>query len=156
MDGAGLVARVPILTIGAANIGLPYLPMDDGTPFVHTTLDVNWLRVIPIAASITGCQFLAILAVLGYCRGVYTRDDSHLATAELLKTVITKFDNGKLMTGGELAASLDDALKERVSYGTKKGWNGGPPEVDLASGLDANFPQFPQNQQSWRTLFNRS
>ncbi|CUS15583.1 unnamed protein product, partial [Tuber aestivum] len=144
---AGLVARLPILAIIAANIGLPYLPPGSGTQFVHTTLDVNWLRVTLIAVSITGCQILAILAVLGYCRGVYTRDDSHLATAELLKTIITKFDNGKLMTGDELAASLDDVLKERVSYGTKSGQGGGPPEVDLASGLDANFPRFPQNQK---------
>ncbi|KAG0137917.1 hypothetical protein HOY82DRAFT_597179 [Tuber indicum] len=87
---------------------------------------------------------LAILIVLSYCNGVCTRDDSHLATAELLKTIITKFDDGKLMTGEELAASLDDVLGAPVSYGTRKGKDGGPPEVDLASGLDAIFPPFPR------------
>ncbi|KAG0633184.1 hypothetical protein HOY80DRAFT_1064866 [Tuber brumale] len=101
---------------------------------------------IPIypAVSITGGIILAILTVLYYCNGVYTRDDSHLATAELLKTVINKFDDGKLMTGEELAASLDDVLERSVSYGTRKGQDGGPPEVDLASGLDAKFSPFPQ------------
>ncbi|PWW74541.1 hypothetical protein C7212DRAFT_346049 [Tuber magnatum] len=125
----------------------PHPNQTSGTAYLHTTLEVNWLRIVLITVSIIGGQILAILVVLSYCSGVYTRDDSHLATAELLKAVITKFDDGKLMTGEELAASLDDVLKEPVSYGTRKGRDGGPPEVDLASGLEANFPPFPQKQQ---------
>jgi len=54
------------------------------------------------------------------------------------------------MTGEELAVSLDRALGVLVSYGTKKGLDGGPPEVDLASGLDANFPPFPQKRRPRR------
>ncbi|KAG0633223.1 hypothetical protein HOY80DRAFT_930306 [Tuber brumale] len=151
---ASLVARLPIVAIMHANTALPkfargpYPSKTAGTAYIHTTLEVEWFRVALIAISITGGQILAILAVLCYCTGVYTRDDSHLATAELLKTVITRFDDGKLMTGEELAASLDDVLKESVSYGTRKGRDGGPPEVDLASDLDANFPPFPQKKPS--------
>ncbi|KAG0137899.1 hypothetical protein HOY82DRAFT_644931, partial [Tuber indicum] len=149
---AGLVARLPIAAIMYANTELPKFArgphpnQTSGTAYLHTTLEVDWFRVVLIAVSITGGQILAIIAVLYYCNGIYTRDDSHLATAELLKTVITKFDDGKLMTGEELAASLDDALKVSVSYGTRKGRDGGPPEVDLASGLDAKFLPFPQKQ----------
>ncbi|KAG0634071.1 hypothetical protein HOY80DRAFT_1100964 [Tuber brumale] len=149
---AGLVARLPVLAIMHANTALPqfargpYPNQTAGTAYLHTSLEVNWFRVVLIAVSITAGQILAILAVLGYCAGVYTRDDSHLATAELLKTVITRFDDGRLMTGEELAASLDDVLKAPVSYGTRKGQDGGPPEVDLASGLDANFSPFPQKK----------
>jgi len=95
-------------------------------------------------------QILAILAVLYYCNGVYTRDDSHLATAELLKTVITRFDDGKLMSGEELAVSLDCVLGVSVSYGTRKGQEGGPPEVDLASRMGRNFPPFPRKIRLWR------
>ncbi|KAG0634072.1 hypothetical protein HOY80DRAFT_929240 [Tuber brumale] len=150
---AGLVARLPILAIMYANTDLPqfargpYSNETAGTAYLHTTLEVDWLRVALIAISITCGQILAILAVLCYCNGVYTRDDSHLATAELLKTVITRFDDGKLMTGEELAASLDDVLEVPVSYGTRKGQDGGPPEVDLASGLDANFPPFSRKRR---------
>ncbi|KAG0137916.1 hypothetical protein HOY82DRAFT_535245 [Tuber indicum] len=53
-------------------------------------------------------------------------------------------------TAEELAASLDDALKTLVSYGTRKRQNGGPPEVDLTSGLDADFPPFPLKRRLWR------
>ncbi|KAG0137915.1 hypothetical protein HOY82DRAFT_666824 [Tuber indicum] len=150
---AGLVARLPILAIMQASPELsmfargPHPNQTSGTAYLHTTLEINWPRVVLAAVIITSGEILAILAVLYYCNGVYTRDDSHLATAELLKTVITKFDDGKLMTGEELATSLDGALEAPVSYGTRKGQDGGPPEVDLASGLDANFPPFPRKRR---------
>ena len=151
---SGVVARLPILAIMHANTALskiargPHPNQIAGTPFTYKVLEVGWLRVGLIAASITIGQLLAILTVLYYCSGVYTRDDSALATAELLKTVITRFDGGKLMTGEELAASLDDVLGAPVSYGTREGQDGGLPEVDLASGLDAKFPRFPPGQRS--------
>ncbi|KAG0634063.1 hypothetical protein HOY80DRAFT_1100913, partial [Tuber brumale] len=146
----GLVARRLIAAIIYANTDLPRFArgphpnQTSGTAYLHTNLEVNWFRVVIIAVSITGGIILVILTVLYCCDGVYTRDDSHLATAELLKTVINRFDDGKLMTGEELAASLDDVLEGSVSYGTRKGQDGGPPEVDLASGLDAKFSPFPQ------------
>ena len=158
---SGLVARLPILAITHANTELPKYTRDThsnqtaGTVYLHTTLEVNWNRVILIAVSIMVGQILAILAVLYYCNGIYTRDDSHLATAELLKTVINRFDSGKLMTGEELAVSLDRALGMPVSYGARKGQDGGPPEVDLASSLDSNFPPFQQKQPLWRILVKK-
>ena len=152
----GLVARLPILAITYANTALPQYTRDThsnqttGTAYLHTTLEVNWNRVTLTAVCIIVGQILAILIVLYYCNSVYTRDDSHLATAELLKTVIIRFDGGKLMTGEELAVSLDRALGVSVSYGTREGQDGGPPEVDLASGLDPNFPPFPRKRRFWR------
>jgi len=153
---SSLVARLPIAAIQHANTALPRYTRDThsnqtaGTAYLHTTLEVNWQRITIIAVSIMLGQILAILAVLYYCHGVYTRDDSHLATAELLKTVINQFDGGKLMTGEELAASLDGVLGVSVSYGTRDGKDGSPPEVDLASDMDANFPPFPQKPPFWR------
>ncbi|KAG0635126.1 hypothetical protein HOY80DRAFT_1140123 [Tuber brumale] len=148
---AGLIARRVVAAIMYANTDLPKFARGphpnqaSGTAYLHTTLEVSWPRVAIIAVSITCGTILVILTVLYYCNGVYARDDSHLATAELLKTVINKFDDGKLMTGEELAASLDDVMGASVSYGARKGRDGGPPEVDLASGLDVNFSPFPQN-----------
>ena len=153
---SGLVARLPILAIIYENAVQPQYTRDThsnqttGTAYLHTTLEVNWNRVTITAVSIMVCQILVILIVLYYCNSVYTRDDSHLATAELLKTVITRFDGGKLMTGEELAVSLDRALGVSVSYGTKEGPDGGLPEVDLASGMDPNFPPFPQKRRPRR------
>ena len=153
---SGLVARLPILAITYANAALPQYTRDThsnrtvGTAYLHTTLEVNWNHVTITAVSIIVGQILAILIVLYYCNSVYTRDDSHLATAELLKTVINRFDGGKLMTGEELAVSLDRALGASVRYGTKEGEDGGRPEVDLASGMDPNFPPFPHKRRFWR------
>ena len=153
---SGLVARLPILAITYANTALAQNTRDThsnhtaGTAYLHTTLEVNWNRVTLTAVSIMVGQILVILIVLYYCNSVYTRDDSHLATAELLKTVITRFDGGKLMTGEELAVSLDRALGVSVSYGTREGQDGGPPEVDMASGMDPNFPSFPHKRSFWR------
>ncbi|PUU83790.1 hypothetical protein B9Z19DRAFT_1038356 [Tuber borchii] len=153
---SGLVARLPILAITYENTAHPQYTRDThsnhtaGTAYLHTTLEVNWNRVTITAVSIMIGQILAILGVLYYCNSVYTRDDSYLATAELLKTVITRFDGGKLMTGEELAVSLDRALGVSVSYGTRESQDGGPPEVDLASGLDLNFPPLPHKRRFWR------
>ena len=121
----GVVARLPILAIMHANTALPKIARSPhpnqtaGTAYTYKTLEIKWHRVILIVASITIGQFLASLTVLYYCNGIYTRDDSHLATAELLKTVINTpgFDGSKLMTGEELAVSLDHILEEGVSYG---------------------------------------
>ena len=148
---SGVVARLPILAIMHANTALSRIApgahpnQKTPTPYTNTTLEVKWLHVGIIAVSITIGQLLAIGAVLYYCKGIYTRDDSHLATAELLKTVINTpgFDGSRLMTGKELAVSLDHILKAGVSYGTRAGQDGGPPVVDLATGLDAKFPPFP-------------
>ena len=152
---SGVVARLPILAILHANTELSRYTRDshsnqtDPTQHIDKTLEVKWLPVGIIAASIIVGQLLAIGAVIYYCKGIYTRDDSHLATAELLKTVINTpgFDSSKLMTGKELAVSLDHILKARVSYGTRAGQDSGPPEVDLATGLDAKFPPFPPGQR---------
>ena len=152
---SGVVARLPILAIMYANFALPKLAQGPHpnqttpTPYTHTTLEVKWLHVGIIAVSITIGQLLAIGAVLYYCKGIYTRDDSYLATAELLKTVINTpgFGSSKLMTGKELAVSLDHILEGGVSYGTRAGQDSGLPEVDLATGLDAKFPPFPPGQR---------
>jgi len=152
---SGVVARLPILAIMHANTELSKIAKSshpnqiDPTKHTDKTLEVKWFRVGVIAASIIIGQILAIRAVLYYCKGIYTRDDSHLATAELLKTVINTpgFDSSKLMTGKELAVSLDHILKGGVIYGTRAGQDGGPPEVDLASGLDTKFPPFPPGQR---------
>ena len=151
---SGVVARLPILAIMHANTALSRIARDPrsnptDTPYKYKVLEVKWLRVGIIAASIIVGQLLAIGAVIYYCKGIYTRDDSHLATAELLKTVINTpgFDSSKLMTGKELAVSLDHTLKARVSYGTRAGQDSGLPEVDLATGLDAKFPPFSPGQR---------
>ena len=51
------------------------------------------------------------------------------------------------MKGEELAVLLDRVLGAPASYKTKEGQHGGPPEVDLARGLDAKFPPFPQKRR---------
>jgi len=153
---SGVVARLPILAIMHANTALPRIARGPhpnqtaGTAYTYKSLEVNWLRILLITGAIMIGQILAIFVVVNYCNGVYTRDDSYLATAELLKTVINRFDGGKLMTGEELSVSLDRVLGASVSYGTRVGQGSGPPEVDLASGLNSNFPPFPPGQRIWR------
>ncbi|KAG0634070.1 hypothetical protein HOY80DRAFT_1061531 [Tuber brumale] len=126
-----------------------------GAAYVYTTLEVHWLRVALIAISITAGQILAIITILCCCTIAYTRDDSYLAIEELLKTVMTRFEDGELMTGEELAVSLDDVLKAPVSYGTRKDKGGGPPEVGPVSGLDANFPPFLRTRRYLRSTKRR-
>jgi len=144
---ATLVARLPIAAIAFGNQLCPLKqknPEDLLKEEVKTTLEVKWDRVAGAAAAIVASQIFAIAVVLYYCRNVYVREDSHLATAELLKTVLIKIDNGSVMTGVELENALDEVLGGPVSYGTLPGSQGDYPRVAFGRKVDYNFPEFPQ------------
>jgi len=144
---ATLIARHPIAAIAFGNEICPRAQKD---PRAHekedikTTLEVKWARVAIAAGLIVAGQIIAITVVLYYCRNVYVREDSHLATAELLKTVLVKINDGSVMTGVELEGALDKALGGPVSYGTIPGPQGDYPKVALGRQVDYNFPEFPQ------------
>jgi len=144
---AALVARLPIAAIAFGNEICPRMQKDPrahSKEDVKTTLEVEWARVAIAAALIVTGQILAITVVLYYCRNVYVREDSNLATAELLKTVLVKIDDGSVMTGVELEDALDKALGGPVSYGTIPGAQGDYPKVALGRQVNYNFPEFPQ------------
>jgi len=144
---AALVARLPIAAIAYGDVICPYMKKDpkaDWEEYVETTLKVEWSRVAGAASAIVAGQILAIAVVLYYCRNVYVREDSFLATAELLKTVLIKIDNGSVMTGVELENALDKVLGGPVRYGTIPGSRGDYPRVALGREVDYNFPEFPQ------------
>jgi len=144
---ATLVARLPIAAIAFGNEKCPRMQKDPkahSKEDVQTTLVVNWGRVAIAAGMIVAGQILAIAVVLYYCRNVYVREDGHLATAELLKTVLIKIDDGSVMTGVELENALDKVLGGPVRYGTIPGSQGDRPRVALGREVDYNFPKFPQ------------
>jgi len=143
---AALVARLPIAAIAWGNKRLPGLGQDFLPNFrmgIETTLEVKWNRVAIVAGSIVAGQILAITVVLYYCRNVYVREDTYLTTAELLKSVLSKIEDGDTMTAKELGDSLDRVLEGPVSYGTIPGAQGDRPRVALGLEVDYNFPGFP-------------
>ncbi|PUU81912.1 hypothetical protein B9Z19DRAFT_1076026 [Tuber borchii] len=134
---ATLVARLPIAAIAFGTLICPSIQKD---PKDHKRKN----RVAGAAGAIVASQILAIAVVLYYCRDVYVREDSYLATAELLKTVLIKIENGSVMTGVELETALDKVLGGPVRYGTIPGSQGDYPRVALGREVDYNFPEFPQ------------
>jgi len=142
---AGLVARLPIAAIAYGKEVFPRMQKDpeaNWTQHVETALEVKWGRVALVAGAIVASQILAITAVLYYCRNVYVREDSYLATAELLKTLLSLIDDGDTMTAKELEDSLDE-LVGLVSYGTIRGAQGDKPKVALGREVEYNFPRYP-------------
>jgi len=144
---AALIARLPIAAIvyGSrlfANVKKkdPNAPVGDNA---KTTLQVKWNRVGIVAGTIVAGQIVAVAVVLYYCRNVYVREDSYLTTAELLKTVLNKIEDGDAMTAKELGDSLDRVLEGPVSYGTIPGAQGDQPRVSLGREVNYNFPGFP-------------
>ena len=144
---AALVARLPIAAIAYGDLLCPYIQKDPkahSIEYVETTLEVEWGRVAGAASAIVAGQILAIAVVLYYCRNVYIREDSFLATVELLKTVLIKIEDGSVMTGVELENALDKVLGGPVRYGTIPGSQRDYPRVALGREVDYNFPEFPQ------------
>ena len=143
---AALVARLPIVAIAYGNRVFshgPGGPIPGSTKSVATTLEVKWSRVAIAAGTIVVSQILVITAVLYYCRNVYVLKDRYLATAELLKPVLSKIDDGTTMTGEEFESALDKVLGGPVSYGTIPGSQGDQPRVALGPNTCYNFPGFP-------------
>jgi len=144
---AALVARLPIAAIAYGDFLCLYMNKDPKArwkEYVETRLEVKWDRVAGAASAIVASQILAIVVVLYYCRDVYVREDSHLATAELLKTVLIKIEDGSVMTGVELETALDKVLEGPVRYGTIPGPQGDYPRVALGREVEYNFPEFRQ------------
>ena len=153
---AALIARLPIAAIVYGNMIFPRIYKDPDahwTTHVYTTLEVKWVRVGIAAGIIVGSQILVITAIVWYCRTVYVREDSDLTTAELLKTVLNKIDDGNTMTAKELGDALDKALEGPVSYGTISGSKGDQPRMALGCEVDYNFPGFPPFRK--RSIFRR-
>ena len=95
------------------------------------------------AGIIVAGQILAISSVLYYCRNVYIPEDSYLATADLLKTLLDEVDDGNTRTAEELGDALDKVLEGLISYGTIPGHQGNKPRVTFGCKVDNNFPGFP-------------
>ena len=155
---AALVARHPIIAIVYGNEIFPNGPKDPAvrysrTEHVETTLEVKWGRVGMTAGIIVGGQILAIASVLHYCRNVYVPEDSHLATADLLKAVLNEIDDGNTRTVEELGDALDKVLEGPVSYGTIPGQQGDHPMVAFGCKVENNFPGFPPFRK--RSVFRR-
>ncbi|PUU81916.1 hypothetical protein B9Z19DRAFT_888929, partial [Tuber borchii] len=143
---AGLVARLPIAAIAYGNEVFPRVekvPDARWTEYVETKLEVKWGRVGIAAGTIVAVQILAITTILYYCRNVHVREDSYLTTAELLKTVLNRIEDGNTMTAKELEDASDEALEGPISYGTIPGPQKDQLRVALGCGVDDNFPGFP-------------
>lgn len=81
-----------------------------------------------------------IAAVLYYFKKVHVREDSYLATAELLKTVLNKIGDGSAITAVELKDALDKVLGGLVSYGAIQK---GREIAQLDREVSYSFPGFP-------------
>lgn len=156
---ATLVARLPIAAIAFGNQVCPRMQKDPkarAEEDVKTTLDVDWSRVAAVAVTIVAAQILAIIVVLYYCRNIYVREDGFISTAELLKTVLSKIEDGSMMTGEELENALDEVIGGPVSYGTIPGLEGDYPRVALGREVNYHFPKFPDSPQfRKRSAFRR-
>ncbi|KAF8243857.1 hypothetical protein K440DRAFT_605725 [Wilcoxina mikolae CBS 423.85] len=139
---AVLVARMPLLAIAVADSQLFRSNRDDpnatAKPYIETTLEIKWRKVVGTIGAIVVGQILAIMVVLLYCRGVFIRDDSYLSTAQLLNTIMNKVDRGSLGTGEQLAKYLDDSFALKVKYGTKR--VGDRRMVDISDDVEQSFP----------------
>jgi len=153
---ATLVARHPIAAMAYGNELFPRMPRDPAASWtqpVETTLEVKWGRVGMTAGIIVGGQILTIASVLYYCRNVYVPEDSHVATADLLKTVLNEIGDGNTRTAEQLRDALDNVLEGPVSYGSIPGQQGDKPRVAFGCKVDNNFPGFPQFRK--RSVFRR-
>ena len=110
-------------------------------------LEVKWGRVGMTAGIIVGGQILTIASVLYYCRNVYVPEDSHVAAAELLKTVLNEIDDGNNRTVEQLGDALDKVLEGPISYGTIPDPQGDKPRVAFGCKVDSNFPGFPPSRK---------
>jgi len=155
---AHLMARLPILTVMAAEEQLPRVTRDaegengKGTdPRITITLSVEWPFVISVLAGINLFQWVAVVAVIWYCRrkNVYMRDeDSYLSVARIRRSSMNQIDGGSGLTGEQLAKVME---KQGIGmrYGARRVDLGRARELYELDMLDeVGYPlgeQFPHN-----------
>lgn len=103
--------------IAATDVNGPRINVTGYYPTQAQVVQVEWNYAIPLLAGIAGGQFLVLLAVLIFANKVIIKDESHLATARLLRPVVDKLgEKGCLLTGHEIASVLGNF---RLRYGVR-------------------------------------
>jgi len=121
---AHLTARLPVLTVMAADGQLPRMRPDgegsDDNSRITITLSVEWSRVITVLVAIHVGQLIAVRLAYFYCRNVFMRDsDSYLSVARLLREAMNKVEGGTGLTGQELGKIMGKQ-GVRMRYGTRR------------------------------------
>jgi hypothetical protein len=129
--GAAIVAQyVMAFTaegIAATDVNGPRINVTGDYPTQAQVVDMEWKWAISLLAGIPGGQFLVLLAVLIWANKVIIKDESHLATARLLRPVVDKLgEKGCLLTGDEITEVLGNF---KLKYGVRD-----PPQGGMAYG----------------------
>ena len=127
--GAAIVAQnIMAFTtegIAATDVNGPRTSVSGDYPTQAQVVDVECNWAIPLLAGIPGTQFLVLLAVLIWVNKIIIKDESHLATARLLRPVVDKLgEKGCLLIGDEIAEALGNF---RLKYGVRN-----PPQDSIA------------------------
>ncbi|KAL9108182.1 MAG: hypothetical protein Q9227_007037 [Pyrenula ochraceoflavens] len=139
--------------------------MDDHGSRVNTTgirplyglqATVEWKWAAPLLGVIPVLQFLALIAVIAWANKAIIKDDSHLATARLLRPMIDRLgQHGCMLTGDEIAKELSNI---RVAYGYREpegGSQNDPRHVDIIEEsegyrIQRSFPPGPYDGEQRR------
>lgn len=116
-DVAYLISEFTMGAVGALDDHGHRRNVSGEEPFyaLHVTVEWKWaaslLGVIPLI------HFLAMIAVIAWANKAIIKDDSHLATARLLRPVVEKLGpHGCMLTGAEIARQFH----LRVMYGYRE------------------------------------
>ena len=104
-----------ISTLASRN---PQLPVNGLVPYLGSHLTVYWQTAIPLCACIAAAHFALFALAVFVTRVVIIKDDSNLAIARLLRSVVdTLGDSGTLLTGEEISEAIRKSGKSEVIYG---------------------------------------
>ncbi|KAI9680366.1 MAG: hypothetical protein M1829_001252 [Trizodia sp. TS-e1964] len=105
---AGVVAAIGELA--------PKIEINGNEPYYGVTLSVKWLYVLLTLGGLCISQLVIFLVMTFFSNSVVVKDDSHLATARLLRPLVERLGPSGCMLDG---SDISHTLRSQVVYGVK-------------------------------------
>lgn len=137
------IAEFAIGVVATAADWNPQLTVVGDQPNTGSQLQVSWDLITIIFAVTAGAQLILFIIVSVVANLVIVKDDSHIATARLLRPIVDRLGPvGTSADGDEICKLLDDHGHEKVVYSVKHPQKGILHHLDL--GHQKRLRAFPR------------
>ncbi len=137
------IARFAIGVVATAADWNPQLTVVGGQPNTGSQLQVDWGKIEIIFGLTAGLQLVLFIIACLVANLVIVKDDSHIATARLLRPIVDRLGPvGTSADGKEITKLLDDHGHEKVVYSVKHPQKGILHHLDL--GHQKRLRAFPR------------
>ena len=144
IDAMGMtISQFSVGVVATAAQWNPFLTVDGDLPDTGSALEVKWFYIYIILGLTCGLQLFLFILCSVVANMVIVKDDSHFATARLLRPIVERLGPvGTYADGKEICKLLSNEGQEKVVYSVKHPQTGNLHHLDL--GHQKRLRAFPR------------